>query len=257
MGPARANFGRDLKRISIHPSRVGWDPLPDPVPLDRLEFQSTHPVWDGTYAQDVLAKQGLFQSTHPVWDGTSPCGVLKRMVSISIHPSRVGWDYDYTYFTGLLSISIHPSRVGWDLTPSSTIRRASISIHPSRVGWDCACLICCARGAAFQSTHPVWDGTVLSATRRAINDISIHPSRVGWDQALVGQLGIMTISIHPSRVGWDARGRGERAHYFRISIHPSRVGWDGKKYMITYISCDSYPFCQIFRLHKMTAYSYS
>ena len=64
----------------------------------------------------------------------------------------------------------------------------------------------------FQSTHPVWDGTVRKL---------------------------------------DARAEGE------ISIHPSRVGWDSKKYMITYISCDSYPFCQIFRLHKMTAYSYS
>lgn len=62
-------------------------------------------------------------------------------------------------------------------------------------------------------------------------------------------------STHP--VWGETNYTDTSRHGVTISIHPSRVGWDSKKYMITYISCDSYPFCQIFRLHKMTAYSYS
>ena len=62
-------------------------------------------------------------------------------------------------------------------------------------------------------------------------------------------------STHPVWDGTSEMSNG--GDVVAISIHPSRVGWDSKKYMITYISCDSYPFCQIFRLHKMTAYSYS
>ena len=78
----------------------------------------------------------------------------------------------------------------------------------------------------FQSTHPVWDGTIRF--RRAFDRmlISIHPSRVGWDASffydivkysrfqsthpvwdgtifVIDVLCAVWISIHPSRVGWD------------------------------------------------------
>ena len=79
--------------ISIHPSRVGWDLCFFTPMLSAPLFQSTHPVWDGT--EDCLddAAAELFQSTHPVWDGTSSTSSKRQERRISIHPSRVGWDF--------------------------------------------------------------------------------------------------------------------------------------------------------------------
>ena len=171
-----------------------------------------------------------------------PCGMghafdiaTESFRVISIHPSRVGWDFAAVHVVSskFEFQSTHPV---WD----GTLRRlypfqtGHISIHPSRVGWDICRRISATNHRTFQSTHPVWDGTAGSWWWSLRAQISIHPSRVGWDKGV----NIMILSDY-------------------ISIHPSRVGWDSKKYMITYISCDSYPFCQIFRLHKMTAYSYS
>ena len=81
------------------------------------------------------------------------------------------------------------------------------------------------RHLEFQSTHPVWDGTLKIQKGGWIIKISIHPSRVGWDLQHMGYDRSLRISIHPSRVGWDD-------NFFdfiegnTISIHPSRVGWD-------------------------------
>ena len=154
-----------------------------------------------------------------------------------------------------------------------------ISIHPSRVGWDILIYpaapdhlnfnppIPCGMGHVkteadlysykFQSTHPVWDGTFTSALylSSALDFNPPIPCGMGRSPTITHTwLGAFQ-STHPV---WDGTSAHDvTAHIFGISIHPSRVGWDSKKYMITYISCDSYPFCQIFRLHKMTAYSYS
>ena len=47
MGPLRGAYVA-LRRISIHPSRVGWDIRDMIGKTDTGQFQSTHPVWDGT-----------------------------------------------------------------------------------------------------------------------------------------------------------------------------------------------------------------
>ncbi len=44
--------------ISIHPSRVGWDGYLIMEFKSILEFQSTHPVWDGTY---LIPDRHLYQ----------------------------------------------------------------------------------------------------------------------------------------------------------------------------------------------------
>ena len=44
----------------------------------------------------------------------------------------------------------------------------------------------------FQSTHPVWDGTMQGRMSITADVISIHPSRVGWDAR-------SNISTQPSR----------------------------------------------------------
>ena len=80
------------------------------------------------------------------------------------------------------AISIHPSRVGWDGDAlAESFEWVKISIHPSRVGWDRKITTIRFRSIAFQSTHPVWDGTYSSETIQTGKYISIHPSRVGWD----------------------------------------------------------------------------
>ena len=82
-----------FRGISIHASRMGCDAacrvyhrrLMDFNPRipygmrhpfsvcdgTGLEFQSTHPVWDATYAVFCAALALVFQSTHPVWDATA------------------------------------------------------------------------------------------------------------------------------------------------------------------------------------------
>ncbi len=40
----------------------------------------------------IEAINNVFQSTHPVWDGTYSDDMKELAEKISIHPSRVGWD---------------------------------------------------------------------------------------------------------------------------------------------------------------------
>ena len=191
-----------------------------------------------------------FQSTHPVWDGTGDRTRRCSPSNISIHPSRVGWDLKVARIaTGSGSISIHPSRVGWDERKNiwqtisnlfqsthpvwdGTCKKAlsfrinSISIHPSRVGWDHNAVGLAEVVGEFQSTHPVWDGTMADYNFVSNNPISIHPSRVGWDDGLpIGCVLHFPISIHPSRVGWDATSATSGALLTKFqSTHPV---WDG------------------------------
>ena len=56
----------------------------------------------------------------------------------------------------------------------------------------------------FQSTHPVWGGTLEQILSVRPIRISIHPPRVGWDAIkIVDPEAPGIISIHPPRVGWD------------------------------------------------------
>ena len=101
-------------------------------------FQSTHPVWDGTY--NLF---GNIQSTAD-FNPPIPCGMghLKYgkgvpVSAISIHPSRVGWDPahqvipdDARDFNPPIPCGMGPVKCfGLELP-------GLISIHPSRVGWD-------------------------------------------------------------------------------------------------------------------------
>ena len=125
-------------------------------------------------------------------------------VPISIHPPRVGWDGVQDSQPPFVPISIHPPRVGWDPAPCSRPAGCRISIHPPRVGWDFQALPAVAVPFPFQSTHPVWGGTLQGAPLSYAQAISIHPPRVGWDMQGYFFRGAVTISIHPPRVGWDA-----------------------------------------------------
>ena len=58
--------------ISIHPPRVGRDRKTHGLPSVQNGFQSTLPVWGGTFrSNDTFQATLVFQSTLPVWGGTS------------------------------------------------------------------------------------------------------------------------------------------------------------------------------------------
>ena len=81
------------QHISIHPSRVGWDPVSIWLCVSPPEFQSTHPVWDGTVAGEIdLPCWADFNPPIPCGMGRKLCRCQSDAFSISIHPSRVGWD---------------------------------------------------------------------------------------------------------------------------------------------------------------------
>ena len=60
------------------------------------------------------------------------------------------------------------------------MRYAMISIHPSRVGWDQALIENAMGYDAFQSTHPVWDGT-LEDYQEACDDAKFQSTHPVWD----------------------------------------------------------------------------
>ena len=224
----------------------------------RSDFNPPIPCGMGRVPNRGSGRDTEFQSTHPVWDGTPRQGFRQAEHLISIHPSRVGWD-GLSISTSSGNAAFQSTHPVWDGTwrRSTSVEKKSRfqSTHPV---WDgtAPCIISSA-AITFQSTHPVWDGTRELLYAGRVTCISIHPSRVGWDLTKGADYNGCYYFNPPIPCGMGP-GFIVAGFFFRlISIHPSRVGWDSKKYMITYISCDSYPFCQIFRLHKMTAYSYS
>ena len=191
--------------ISIHPPRVGWDgrkrvellllhnfnpPTPCGVgPANGKSaqcsptFQSTHPVWGGTYSTSSISicpdfnpptpcGVGLPGASPPVselphFNPPTPCGVghfvqfgRNSVICISIHPPRVGWDLRRRL--RLRDISLHfnpptPCGVGPHNTALSGGNHDFNPPTPCGVGpRDVAAE---APAERFQSTHPVWGGT--------------------------------------------------------------------------------------------------
>ena len=91
-----------------------------------------------------------------------------------------------------------------------TARREFQSTHPV---WDATLLpVPTVQELEFQSTHPVWDATGVGGFEHFIPAISIHASRMGCDMFVFYLGRTMRISIHASRMGCDqdqgsARGR--------------------------------------------------
>ena len=150
--------------ISIHASRMGCDavichcrPLDCdfnpripygmrrwtvPSSVFSVLFQSTHPVWDATWAFFDWGLDPAFQSTHPVWDATQALRHIEDGRVISIHASRMGCDG-----VGAAEETGHS-----DFNP-----RIPYGMRPRF--FDVSNLL-----REFQSTHPVWDATPRSAT---------------------------------------------------------------------------------------------
>ena len=146
-------------------------------------FQSTLPVWGGTRSARTKWVCRRFQSTLPVWGGTKNPAYAGCYILISIHPPRVGRDWPHGWHErGRWYISIHPPRVGRDAQQhKAALVYIDISIHPPRVGRDAELVKRLRVDIIFQSTLPVWGGTMSSASINQSPTISIHPPRVGRD----------------------------------------------------------------------------
>ena len=124
------------------------------------KFQSTLPVWGGTmHIKPIKKPCSVFQSTLPVWGGTliTSTGFFGNW--ISIHPPRVGRDFQKSCVSLTDKISIHPPRVGRDAKKTARFQATNISIHPPRVGRDEQHQKQQRTNQEFQSTLPVWGGT--------------------------------------------------------------------------------------------------
>ena len=175
--------------ISIHPPRVGRDTTPAISAMQSSIFQSTLPVWGGTETTWKELRDDII-SIHPprVGRDVHPSTDLNRF-DISIHPPRVGRDGLRRRNCGrCIRISIHPPRVGRDylririerepsdFNPPSPCGeglarryrergRVFISIHPPRVGRDDRFGWGGVGCGVFQSTLPVWGGTLIGASQ--------------------------------------------------------------------------------------------
>ena len=191
-------------------------------------FQSTHPVWDGTTQHLIDQRNDQFQSTHPVWDGTNTRKLCLLGCSQfqSTHPVWDGTGLDDDASHNLL-ISIHPSRVGWDKQWLDRIYAQTISIHPSRVGWDEIQFDRDQRSTTFQSTHPVWDGTLSGFIQKTYPRI-VQSTQPVWDGTRGDQSGSASLRHcnPPIPCGMGRSVLGGLLLIIVISIHPSRVGWD-------------------------------
>ena len=206
-------------------------------------FQSTHPVWGGTAVGEVLLSAGIdfnpptpcgvgrigvgvlgsvpveFQSTHPVWGGTHPKHLSNASSEHFNPPTPCGVGLIYTRPGGYIYIiSIHPPRVGWDLMGVAMI----FGVDP------------------FQSTHPVWGGTITRAIARLTSLFqSTHPVWGGTSVSKLDNIADQFQSTHPVWGGTETHIR--RTDKVDISIHPPRVGWDGSRFRRPQEHCNFNP----------------
>ncbi len=125
-------------------------------------------------------------------------------ISISIHPSRVGWDSHGIQvrcrdrdFNPPIPCGMGRCRFKEDTTMTR------ISIHPSRVGWDVYHITYKEEESVyFNPPIPCGMGRDCSAGHLDTVGISIHPSRVGWDNTFRHSVYRLPIfqSTHPV---WD------------------------------------------------------
>ena len=204
MGLQQQRMANDGRAISIHPSRVGWDAFDRVIFAGITDFNPPIPCGMGRHHWRQRRQSADFNPPIPCGMGLVAPVDNDLVIRISIHPSRVGWDFPDRKRMALRGHFNPPIPCGMGLSQQGlSSSDHHISIHPSRVGWDPPSPLQCRMCGRFQSTHPVWDGTLNKIRLPAKQYISIHPSRVGWDASGKPPKYPLVISIHPSRVGWD------------------------------------------------------
>ena len=148
-------------------------------------FQSTHPVWDATRADEALRAIVNFNPRIPY--GMRPGWLTLSMLLLLNFNPRIPYGMRRLRYCDAIALwefqSTHPV---WDATSAG---KAILS------------------GLLFQSTHPVWDATTIQTEGMTNARISIHASRMGCDRMLIRKITQQGISIHASRMGCDVTGR--------------------------------------------------
>ena len=145
--------------ISIHASRMGCDTTRQHFKNHRQDFNPRIPYGMRPLDWTVGKRDESFQSTHPVWDATFAMADPDNTEGISIHASRMGCDpcrwlalglaVDFNpripygmrqsgmsdYIAEIIFQSTHPV---WDATYPQFLSTYPqyISIHASRMGCD-------------------------------------------------------------------------------------------------------------------------
>ena len=173
-----------------------------------LQFQSTHPVWDGT--RDASEKDDIiaaFQSTHPVWDGTGALSRVPCAISDFNPPIPCGmgqpcprWLHRCQYFNPPI-----PCGMG-RLFHLACVRRTHHFNPPIPCGMGHGKSSKKTEFWTFQSTHPVWDGTKLlcDLQRRSLYFNPPIPCGMGPPMSISTQARFAFQSTHPV---WDGTGR--------------------------------------------------
>ena len=138
-------------------------------------------------------------------------------------------------FLSAMGISIHPSRVGWDFWEHAADDRKDgfQSTHPV---WDGTRPVSAGRGALWYFNPPIPCGM-----GRVVPDRSI---RVGdFNPPIPCGMGPWRICrVHrgkgyfnpPIPCGMGLSARMETESFVLISIHPSRVGWDRRELVVEF-----------------------
>ena len=129
------------------------------------------------------AQQDQFQSTLPVRGGTRFTAFVLAAVRISIHPPRVGRDFQSFDLLGAF-IQFQSTLPVWGGTWCFGNVRCAVDDFnpPSPCGEGRESFTKTLKKFLFQSTLPVWGGTRQSCFFCCSCLISIHPPRVGRDR---------------------------------------------------------------------------
>ena len=161
-GPVALNISGALSVISIHPPRVGRDVSAALKCWASPDFNPPSPCGEGRAMPAMPAKPWQFQSTLPVWGGTYSQFVMPLAKHISIHPPRVGRDVHPLDSYSQARISIHPPRVGRDHRGLRVQQPGYYFNPPSPCGEGPPKLRSISYKIKFQSTLPVRGGTASS-----------------------------------------------------------------------------------------------
>ena len=164
-------------------------------------FNPPSPCGEGLKKGGYLTALSVFQSTLPVWGGTplsthqdgsiagfnppSPCGEGQAMVIMGLPNS--GFNPPSPCGEGRGQLVHHQYTPGFN--PPSPCGEG-LGDKALMGKWD----------EQFQSTLPVWGGTIAKILERYIADVSIHPPRVGRDGR------------------WPGRWRGEKTFQSTLPV---------------------------------------
>ena len=166
--------------ISIHASRMGCDIEQQPISAFR-EFQSTHPVWDATRSARPLPRRSYFNPRIPY--GMRPPARIMAWCSTNFNP-RIPYGMRRHVSADPAAAAYFNPRIPYGMR-LIFLSLASVSCRyfNPRIPYGMRQIrkVKMLVLREFQSTHPVWDATLMLLETVHGIIISIHASRMGCD----------------------------------------------------------------------------